>query len=240
MIKPLLFGSMLVAGLSGCVAPNEWNVDHSPISLEERFYQVAFYDEEYDREWRLFRRSSDLKLNIDGGTQADRAKIRALSDQITEATGLRVYEASSLADANVTIRFLNAGEWRAFKNNELERMFESGFNNIAFDFDCIVSFKGTGGADPWTVIRIPDSHRGLRRDSCIAQELAHVTGLTFDTNDRSDTVFGGWAGADRLTEVDYQLLRILFDPRLESGMTWAEAQPIVAQIIAEIETAQAP
>lgn len=240
MIKSLLIGFLLVAGLAGCVGPNEWYVDRSPISLEERFYQVAFYDEEYEKEWRLSRRSSDLKLSVEGGTAEDREKIRSLSDQITEATGLRVYEPSDAADANVTIRFLNEGEWRTFRNNELQRMLDSGFNNIAFDFHCIVSFQGMGGANPLAVIRIPDSHRGLRRDSCIAQELAHVTGLIFDTNDRSDTVFGGWAGADRLTEVDYQLLRILFDPRLESGMTWAEAQPIVAQIIAEIETTQAP
>ncbi len=240
MIKPLLFGSLLVAGLSGCVAPGDWNVDHSPISLEERFYQVGFYDEERDKEWRLFRRSSDLKLSVEGGTEDDRTKIRALSDQITEATGLRVYEAKTAADANVQIRFMSEGAWRAFKNDELERMFENGFDNIAFDFDCIVSFQNNGAGDLLNVIRIPDSHRGLRRDSCIAQELAHVTGLTFDTNDRSDTVFGGWAGADRLTEVDYQLLRILFDPRLESGMTWAEAQPIVAQIVTEIETARQP
>ncbi len=202
--------------VSGCVGS---------LTIEDRFRQVAVYDEETGEEWPILKRSEDIRLYVAGATAADLRQIDALSQQITEATGLAVIPQPDDFDANVELRFVSTAEWRAFQAKE------------RYPSDCAVDFFDTRSGDPLAIILIPDSLRGNTRAECVAQEFAHSTGLTFDTNGRRDTVFGGWAGATELTPIDFALLRILYDDRLVNGMTWAEARPHVQAIIAEMEAA---
>ncbi|MGP1395392.1 MAG: DUF2927 domain-containing protein [Inquilinaceae bacterium] len=68
---------------------------------------------------------------------------------------------------------------------------------------------------------------------CVVQELTQSLGLPNDIDDPNGTVFSSRSRLDHLSAVDRKIVRILYDSRLYSGMTRAEAMPIVRQIIAE-------
>ena len=77
---------------------------------------------------------------------------------------------------------------------------------------------------------------------CILQEMTQALGLIGDLDgmfsSRGDTVFASHQGADRLTDEDVALIRILYDPRLYHGMPRYEAIPIVERIVEEMQAAE--
>ena len=225
MIRRIAGTVVLATGIAACAYP---------ISLENRFYQTAFYYEEYEVEERLLKRSTDMLIFVEGATEDDRVHIRLISRQIAEATGLEVSETTNGSKANVRIRFVTDQQWAAYKRMRDEE----GLPFPGYSFSCTVTFFGRGSGRPSFFIRIPQSHPASERRACVAQELGHTTGLLNDVNGAYDSVFGGWAGSSELTEVDYKLLRILYDPRLVNGMSWEEAKPHVQAIIREMEAGQ--
>ncbi|MEM9344093.1 MAG: DUF2927 domain-containing protein [Pseudomonadota bacterium] len=76
-------------------------------------------------------------------------------------------------------------------------------------------------------------HPDLLRLSCIHEELAQGLGLSNDSPAARPSVFNDDEEFALLTRMDEDLLRILYDPRLEPGMTADQAMPIVRQIAEE-------
>ena len=70
--------------------------------------------------------------------------------------------------------------------------------------------------------------------SCVEEELAQAMGLFNDDLDVRPTIFNDDQEFALLTEHDEQLLRILYDRRLEIGMTPERAMPIVRRIAREL------
>lgn len=88
----------------------------------------------------------------------------------------------------------------------------------------------------WSELR-PDHIR-----QCIAQEMTQAIGPGGDLDgpfgSRQDTVFASYGGALELTKSDRQVLRILFDPRLRSGMRRDDVLEVLPQIVAEMDAEQ--
>ena len=76
-------------------------------------------------------------------------------------------------------------------------------------------------------------HPDLLRLSCIHEELAQGLGLSNDSPAARPSVFNDDEEFALLTRMDKELLSILYDSRLEPGMTSDEAMPIVRQIARE-------
>lgn len=70
--------------------------------------------------------------------------------------------------------------------------------------------------------------------SCIEEELTQAMGLPNDDTGVRPSIFNDGKEFGVLTAHDELLLRILYDPRLEPGMTPGTAMPVVRQIIAEL------
>lgn len=73
--------------------------------------------------------------------------------------------------------------------------------------------------------------------SCIEEELTQAMGLPNDDVAVRPSIFNDGKEFGVLTAHDELLLRILYDPRLEPGMTPGTAMPVVRQIIAELRPA---
>ena len=71
------------------------------------------------------------------------------------------------------------------------------------------------------------------RESCLEEEIVQSLGLSNDS-DATHSIFNDDQRLSRLTEHDKILLRTLYDPRLEAGMTEGEAMPLVAEIVREM------
>jgi len=70
--------------------------------------------------------------------------------------------------------------------------------------------------------------------SCVEEELAQVMGLINDHPEARPSIFNDDQEFALLTEHDEHLLRILYDDRLEPGMSVERAMPVVERIVAEL------
>lgn len=69
---------------------------------------------------------------------------------------------------------------------------------------------------------------------CIVEELTQVLGLANDSDRVFPSIFNDRSIDGLLSGLDYVLLKILYDARLEPGMTAEHALPIVRQIVSEL------
>ena len=74
----------------------------------------------------------------------------------------------------------------------------------------------------------------LMRSSCLQEELVQALGLGNDHAEVRPSIFNDDEEFALMTRHDEYLLRILYDPRLRSGMTAEEAMPIAREIIADL------
>ncbi|SPF75433.1 hypothetical protein ALP8811_00420 [Aliiroseovarius pelagivivens] len=108
--------------------------------------------------------------------------------------------------------------------------------NLNRDTQCVV-FAGDRDDDnrierAVAVIRaeLPD----LMRAACIHEELAQGLGLPNDSPEARPSIFNDSDEFGLLTSHDELLLRMLYDKRLQPGMTADEARPIFTKIAAEL------
>lgn len=98
----------------------------------------------------------------------------------------------------------------------------------------LTQFDPATSAYSAAVAVIPSEHPDLLRLTCIHEELAQALGLPNDSNAARPSIFNDDEEFGLLTKHDELLLRILYDPRLRTGMTVEEATPIVQTIAAEL------
>jgi len=97
---------------------------------------------------------------------------------------------------------------------------------------CIVVAFSQGGSASYSkaIAVIRGEHPPLLRASCIHEELAQGLGLANDSPQARPSIFNDDEEFGLLTTHDEYLLRMLYDPRLRTGMSAAEAAPIARQI----------
>ena len=77
-------------------------------------------------------------------------------------------------------------------------------------------------------------HPTFMRLSCVHEELAQGLGLSNDSPLARPSIFNDDEEFATLTSHDELLLKMLYDPRLKSGMSLPEARPTIKQIAAEL------
>ncbi|MEM9059251.1 MAG: DUF2927 domain-containing protein [Pseudomonadota bacterium] len=94
--------------------------------------------------------------------------------------------------------------------------------------------EGERGRIQFGIVVIRTDLRAPMTASCIEEELAQTMGLMNDHPDVRPSLFNDDEEFALMTEHDELLLRILYDKRLEPGMTPEQAMPIVRQIAREL------
>ncbi|MDW3222728.1 MAG: DUF2927 domain-containing protein [Paracoccaceae bacterium] len=109
--------------------------------------------------------------------------------------------------------------------------------NLPRDTYCAVA-AFAAGPDPNTytaaVAIIRSENPDLIRLSCVHEEMAQGLGLANDSRDARPSIFNDDDEFALLTRHDEMLLKMLYDPRLEPGMSAAEAAPITRIIAREM------
>jgi hypothetical protein len=111
------------------------------------------------------------------------------------------------------------------------------FRNLGRPTYCLVVAEpgGPTGNEYMTAIAlIRAEHPPLLRRSCIHEELAQGLGLTNDSPRARPSIFNDDEEFAYLTTHDEMLLKMLYDRRLQPGMTLDQARPIAAQIAGEL------
>jgi len=108
----------------------------------------------------------------------------------------------------------------------------AGITNLPRTTYCVVYALSEGSSGAYTrafaVIRA--EHPDLLRLSCLHEEIAQALGLPNDSPRARPSIFNDDEEFALLTDHDELLLRILYSPELQPGMTADEARPIVESL----------
>ena len=188
----------------------------------------------------LSRWNEPIRYRIEGASGDDLEDYGSLIDRLSDLTSLDFIE--SAFEPNVSIFFLDAEERVQFvrdlrENGDDKRMPLLVDWAQELRYPCVgqVGFEdATSGVITGAVIVIKDELEGVLRESCIHEELVQALGLMNDDDDVRPSIFNDDQEFALLTEHDEYLLRILYDERLETGMSAPEAAPIVPIILKDI------
>ena len=176
----------------------------------------------------------------DATRRADTAFVSSYAARIAGLTGHPVSRVDRGGNFHVLV--LNEAERRAI-GPQLQQLIP-GLDSVTLDLvqgipysvSCLVLAFSRSGTDVYTdalaIIRaeLPD----LSRRACYYEELAQGMGLPNDSPRARPSLFNDTAEFAVLTVLDEQLLRVLYDERLQPGMREVEARPIIRQISNEL------
>lgn len=225
----------------------------TPDMLARNFEQIVFYNEYASAlqgrggESLLRRWEGPVRFDTIFGAgvppsvrKAEDARIRDYAGRLGRVTG---HPVNTLGPANFIVIVAGEDDRDAALNTAAARL--SGLNaqdldplrDFGRDNYCIVIAFATG-SDPNTytaaVAVVRAENPDLLRLSCIHEELAQGLGLANDSRDARPSIFNDDDEFALLTAHDELLLKMLYDPRLDIGMSAAEAAPITRIIAREL------
>jgi len=227
-------------------------------TLSRNFLRIALYQEYAERSGRLIARENGSVLHRWNGplryqvvfgptveaprTDKDSREIKRYTARLGRLTGLGFARVDSQARANLHIFVLNEDERRRL--GPILRAIVPGISkatvNAAVNMDrdtyCLAFAMTPGNSATYAqgIIIIRAEHPDLLRKSCIHEEIAQAMGLPNDSPAARPSIFNDDGEFGLLTTHDEMLLRMLYDKRLQPGMTEATARPIVETIAAEM------
>jgi hypothetical protein len=169
----------------------------------------------------------------------DRATVSNLTGRLARATR---HPIAMSARANFHVLVLNEDE-RQTIGPRLEQLIPgigraaiNSVENMPKSSYCLViaSDSADNGAYTQAVAIIRGEHPDLMRKSCFHEEITQGLGLANDSPRARPSIFNDDEEFAFLTQHDELLLRILYDPRLHTGMSPEIARPISAQIAREV------
>jgi len=227
------------------------DVPYTPEDLVVNFERIALHHEAdasvpgSEENWAanpLMRWEGPIYWRIFGeaATDDDRTEVRTLMRRLAELTGLQIEEAgigvnfmilitkpSERAEFAKTLAAINPALADTFRFWRRTPEVVCVANNLYSAEDDNVIMAG--------LVAIGSEVRGLLRRSCLHEEIVQALGLANDHPEVRPSLFNDDGEFALMTEHDEQLVRILYDPRLQAGMDSAEAMPVVRQIVAGMD-----
>ena len=167
---------------------------------------------------------------------ADRARIAAYLARLSKITGHPI----GLSDRqpNFFITIANLDERRLLGPAiqtalpQLSAAQIAGVTNLDQSTYCLVWTQSDllSGQYDRAYVFIPAEHPDLMRLACVHEELAQGLGLPNDSGLTRPSIFNDDEEFALMTRQDELMLRMLYDPALRSGMTAAEARPIITSL----------
>lgn len=228
--------------------------------LARNFEQIAFYDEYtvVAGQLRALRGPSALRrwdkpirMSVEFGDtipreqrMADTAAVAGYANRLARLTGLEITQTD--AEPNYHVLFLNEDDRKGYEARLRALVPGIADNAVRAVIDlprsqlCIVIAFADGDSTSYdkAVALIRGEHPDLLRLSCIHEEITQGLGLANDSPNARPSIFNDDEEFGLLTRHDELLLRILYDPRLRTGMTADEAAPIVRRIATELIDAE--
>ncbi|WP_238371065.1 DUF2927 domain-containing protein [Heliomarina baculiformis] len=226
--------------------------------LIEDFETIVFY-QEYSRSGGINYRSDGtsvalsrwtvpVRLGVEFGDSVpedkrkiDQAGIDNYAQRLARITGHSIFTTRTNPNFHV---FVAGEDDRTFVQDRLRSLIPSIsqselelFGNLPRSFYCLV-VSVAGRSQPYNyahaVALIRAEHPDLVRLSCIHEEIAQGLGMPNDSPHARPSIFNDDDEFALLTSHDELLLKMLYDPRLQPGMSLEEARPIIRTIATEL------
>lgn len=201
------------------------------------FFEVALgseYSEEgqFIRKWR-----KPIRYYFDhqvGDTTLHENLFNKQVRHLQRITGHRFYQVNTAAEANVTVHFMMEKNFRDVVAQGTGISASHHVNSAI----CLASFHNTSaGVIHKGAVYIPIDRARAHGQlvACMVEEITQVMGLPRDSDNVFPSVFNDRSTDVLLSGLDDILLRLLYDPRVKSGMTRRQLLPVLTKIIQEYQ-----
>ncbi|NVO54462.1 DUF2927 domain-containing protein [Rhodobacteraceae bacterium B1Z28] len=225
--------------------------------LARNFEAIAFYSEYPDHvvsvgarqtDGQLSRWSGPVRIQTEFGPsvlpasrEQDAAQVKSYAARLAKLTGHPISTTGRKANFHV---FFAGKDDSAYVVSRLRKLIpnisQASLELVAnprANFDCFV-FASATNTSPYEYVRavtlirseLPD----LVRRSCVHEEIAQGLGLSNDSPAARPSIFNDDDEFALLTSHDEKLLTMLYDPRLETGVSVDQARPVVRIIAREL------
>lgn len=227
----------------------------SDSQLARNFVRIALFNEYRDDSdfqrpqatiSNLRRWTGPIRMSVEFGDtvplsqrNVDEASVSTYAARLSRVTGVPIRLTDS--NPNFHVLFLGEDDRRAYANRlrelipNISEATVRAFVSLPRDQLCVVigTFAPGGSGYIKAVAMIRAEHPNLMRSACIHEELAQGMGLANDSPGARPSIFNDNEEFALLTTHDELLLKMLYDPRLQTGMAPAIAAPIARQIARE-------
>lgn len=225
--------------------------------LARNFEAIAFFSEYPDHsvsigsrqtDGQLSRWSGPVRIQTEFGPSVlpvtrdrDAAQVRSYAARLAKLTDHPISVVSRKANFHVFFAGKDDSTYAVSRLKQLiPNISQASLELVAnprASFDCFV-FASATNTSPYRYVRavtlirseLPD----LTRRSCIHEEIAQGLGLSNDSPSARPSIFNDDDEFALLTSHDEKLLTMLYDSRLEPGVTVDQARPIVRIIAREL------
>ncbi len=226
---------------------------YSNAQLATNFERIVFFSEftfvdgalvPRERETPLVKWRGPIRYALvgDAVTPKDVRIYAALAQRLSRVTGLDIAPVGPGEEDNLLILILSRDARR--QAAEFLELFDgeasAGLIYRLRGDDWSIPCAATVGVDPEIgaivqgLILVKAETSGLLRESCAHEEFAQALGPGNDYDFARPSIFNDDGEFALLTEHDEYILRVLYDPRLRSGMRRDEALPILRDVIDEL------
>lgn len=229
-----------------------------PDDLTRNFETIAFFDEysrgsatplrPSDESGQLSRWKAPVRISPEFGASVpleqrkkDQASIAAYAARLARVTGHPISAVRSNGNFHVFVAGEDDSDFVQMRLKQLIPNISQTelnlFANLPRSYYClVVAVANVGTTQTYlrAVALIRAEHPDLVRLSCIHEEIAQGLGLPNDSPRARPSIFNDDDEFALLTHHDELLLKMLYDPRLESGMTADQARPVVRIIAREL------
>ena len=220
--------------------------------LAQNFVRIALFNEYRDDSdfqrpqatiSKLRRWDQPIRMSVEFGDTVphaqrdqDLASVSAYAARLSRVSGVPIRITDH--DPNFRVLFLDEDDRRAY-GDRLRALIPSisdatvrTFVNLPRDQLCVVIGTFAPGQSSYSqaIAMIRAEHPNLMRAACIHEELAQGMGLANDSPGARPSIFNDDEEFALLTSHDELLLKMLYDPRLRTGMAPSVAAPIARQI----------
>ena len=236
--------------------------DDTPFDSEDiitSFQQLAFYTEYNVTDNKLMpsassvnlaKWKSDIIISSEFGSslsnkekEKDLAHINAVSDILSKAIGIKI----NFSNQNPNIHIIVGNETElpqlinkiSLNLSDFDPKIFPLISQLPKDIHCITLTALKSKLNPEIVsalVIIRNELPKLLRKACFHEEMAQSLGLSNDSHLARPSIFNDDDEFATLTEFDEILLKILYDERLETGMTLRNSSEILRTIANEIDT----
>ncbi len=228
----------MIAAQAAFASPRYWQDKRY---IERSFYDIALKAEYAEDKVRpvIKRWASPLRVWVYSGAGEGRVQRRLLSqhlDRLGDIARLPTRLVKRRKDANVLVFFASEKELGRLMKREMpalagQRMPLSYCMGAIRYNDRAEIVRGT------VVIPVERTLAEGKLEACIVEEVTQLLGLINDSKFARHTVFSDLTDNDRLTGLDYLLIRLLYSSAIRPGMDLRQVMPRVRRQLDQWEKA---
>ncbi|GAK32684.1 hypothetical protein JCM17846_26650 [Iodidimonas nitroreducens] len=227
---------ILSLGLAFSALPAKAAMDGvSPSQLLRQFDDVVFGAENGYENPTVKRWGQSLDFAIFASDETDMIppvdQIEQILGEISTITGVEIKRSPEPANANLRLGYFPRRDFAALPARDRE---DERYQNFINKSACLGVLQASEQKVEGGVIMIGTDISAPLQGHCLIEELVQMMGLPNDACNYQPSLFCEADHVSEMTDADKILLSLLYDARLQHGMSRHDAMPLVAHMINEL------